>query len=540
MSLETVERTINERHMLPRWRAPNESTAEAIGLKERSASNHRQGWLEQLSGQFELQPTSFNARELAETAQVLGHELEPAVVEKMVEAGYRQPRLHQQASDPPAGYAGINGQLQIGAIRQRLKRDSRQPLAWTELARYYLADGLQEKAISAMQGALATAPSNRYVLRSASRLFAQIRDPGRALHALRQSGMTARDPWLLSTEIALQGLQSKTSSNVKTAQRMLEAKSEAPRHLAELAATLGTLEHQNGRHKQAKRLFAQCLEDPNENSVAQAVHVARQDSKIQVPEILLERPQNYEAHARQAYGDGKWETSLNHCVQWHIDEPFDTKPSIIGSCLSFNLELASRARDIATMGLRCDPQNELLHNNRAVANAYCGDVTQAWEDLQGAIKYEKGQAHLLATLGLLAYRSGQPDVGLRAYGLSIAWLVQKKERTSAARAYLYWLRESVRIGSTDGIKELEEVRQAVSRWPRLEQESEVRGLIQAVESELQYRAWENTEVFLPIRHQTDFYALQEKIEVPEDAHRVYALISKDDVPEISSADLMSQ
>lgn len=541
MSRETVDSTINERHMLPRWRAPKESTTEVGGLTERGEARHRGGWMEQLSSQFQAEPTAFNARELAETAHVLGRELEADLLEKMTQAGYRPPRPLQPAGEPPAGYVGIDGQLQISAIRQRLKRDPRQPLAWTELSRYYLANGLHDKAVSAMQGALTVAPDNRYVLRSASRLFAQTRDPGRALHALRKSGLTSRDPWLLSTEIALQSLQSKTSANVKTAQRMLEAKSEAPRHLAELAAALGTVEHHNGRHKQAKRLFSQCLEDPNENSLAQAVHVARQDLKIHVPENLLERPQNYEAQARQAYAVGNWETSLAHCRQWHIDEPFDAKPTVIGSCLSFDLALAASARDIATMGLRCDPQNELLFNNRAVANAYCGDVSQAWDDLQNALKYERSEAHLLATLGLIAYRSGQPEIGLRAYGHSIAWLVHNKERASAARAYLYWLRESVRTGVTDGEKELEAVRRAVGRWPRLDQESEVRGLIQAVERELQDRTWEKEDRTLPpLRHEAEFLALQEKIQIPEEAHRVYDLIVKGDVPEIASADNMSQ
>lgn len=542
MSENAIEGALHQRFMLPRWRSPEESTEETKALRPRTELPKRQGWVDQLLGDFDRNPSAFSGRELIETAEIVGHQLPEDVLVRVHEAGVRPVKTSMDAAtgnlleDIPAD------QARIGALRATLAKQPRQALAWTELSRHYLAQGSTEKSEKAMLCALDIAPSHRYVLRSAARLFAHMGEPDHAVYALKKSGRVLRDPWLLSAEIALHSVMQKSSSSIKSAQSMLEARAEAPRHLAELAAAMGSLEHKNGRSKHAKRLFSQSLEDPNENSVAQVLHVAQNDVSIKVPEQLLNRPHTFEAMARFAFANGQYEKSLHQFTRWLIDEPFDVRPAVAGSCLSFDMNLAQKTIDIAGLGLRCDPHNSNLFNNRAVAYAYCGQLDKSFADIQNALRLDRSSPQLLATIGLLAYRSGADDLGLRMYSTAIGWLVQLKERTAAMRAYLYWLRESVRTGATSGEAELESVRTAVLSWTKREQESEVQGLIKAVEDTIEGR-WKGLELIDPIETgycASDLEQLESRCAVPEEAHAICARISESSVPSAEAADRHSR
>lgn len=545
MSAEgTAEGVLNERYMLPRWRSPGESTEEAKALRPREQLPRRKGWIEQLLGSFRSNPNALTARDLLDTAEAVGYKLGDEIVEQARLAGAVPLKTTMDPSTGDLLDQIPADQARIASLRASLGRHPNQPLAWTELSRHYLAQGLTEKSERAMQCALKIAPANRYVLRSAARLFAHTGDPGHAVHALKKSGRSSRDPWLLSADIALHSVMERSSSGIKAAQRMLEAKETAPRHLAELAAAVGSLEHKNGRIKHAKRLFNQSLEDPNENSVAQALHVSQKDTAIRVPDALLQRPQTYEALARHAFANREYGRSLSQFMQWLIDEPFDVKPAVVGSCLSFDRELAPQAILIADKGLKCDPHNSSLFNNRAVAFAYCGDLDKSFDDIQTALRLDKNSPQLLATIGLLAYRSGADTLGLNLYGTAIAWLVQLKERTAATRAYLYLLRERVRIGATDGITELASVREAVSSWSKHERESEVPGLIDAVEATREGR-WTDIEKSSPrsASHNykdDDLKRLGDRMAIPEEALEVYSKISEGSVPNLEATDFHSR
>ena len=391
-----------------------------------------------------------------------------------------------------------------------------------------------------MQCALSLAPENRYVLRSAARIFGHIGDPDQALHALKNSGRSTQDPWLLAADIALQGDKVRGSS-VKLGMRLLSDQSQAPRHLSELAAAVGTVEHDSGRHKAAKKLFAQSLIDPNDNSVAQAVYISQIDEKIRLPDEVLQRPQNYEARARRAFASAAWDTSMQQSWQWLCDEPFDITPAILGSCLSFDSKLTERAKEIATAGLRCAPANALLLNNRAVANAYLGNIEEALVDVTQALRYERDRAHLLATLALVAYRSGQIEYGMKLYGMSIAWLVEKKDREAVVRAYLYWLREAVRVGQSSGEEELKKAKAIISRLPPKDLENEIPGLLAAIDGErashLDGSGWILPKLAIA---DGDLASLEERFNVPAQALTIYPMIANETVPTLDEADRLAQ
>lgn len=480
------ERVLSDRHILPRWRRPSEATEEMQGTSaaRKVPFTHRDGWIDRLRDQYLCNPTVQAATELKETAFILGCDL-LAEDKSIVEQSILQRLGSNSLPLDPVQSAGVDRRAAIRILRARLSAFPNQPLAWTELARQYLASGSELKADSAMSCALQLSPNNRYVLRSAVRFYSRS-DEGleRALWLLRKSPRTARDPWLLSAEIASSDKAEQPSPFVKLAKSMLENKRAEPRHYSELAAAVGTLEHQFGRHKRAKQLMAQALIDPTGNSVAQAVYLSQSDRPIVVPVKIELSGQDYEASTRSHYAKGEFDLALGAAFSWLDDEPFDVKPALLGSFLSFDVSLAEGAERIATLGLESSPHHSSLHNNRAVARAYLGDLRGAFEDINNSNKEGREEPSHLATLGLLAYRMGHNDFGRDCYTRAVAWFSALGDVASCYRACLYWSKERARIGDAAVGADVDFLKGRINKLPHSKQESDLFALIKAVEIEM--------------------------------------------------------
>ncbi len=173
--------------------------------------------------------------------------------------------------------ASFQQQLQrgIAEVKRKLTTYPRDAMSWCNLALFYTSLGIHEKAERAMRAALALAPNNRFVLRSASRFYLHSGDRAKAHRLLADAGNVRADPWLLSAEIATAAAIGKTSRNIRTARKLLEAERQPPFHLSELASALGTLESCSGNQRAARPLIAYSLRDPAENSIAQAAWLHR-------------------------------------------------------------------------------------------------------------------------------------------------------------------------------------------------------------------------------------------------------------------------
>ncbi len=524
MAREGGASALEDRKVLPRWRAPSESIDELVAVRAPEAMRVRSGWIEKLTLDFESSPNAASGRELSESAFILGRDLPKDLREKISEAGFILPSISRSKDTHLISSSDKSiSQSKIQELRSILKNEPAQPLAWTELARYHLSRGNALKASKAMQCALSLAPENRYVLRSAARFFDLTGDPDQALHALKRSGRLSIDPWLLSADIALNGDQ--RSNSLKIGMRMLSEEAKAPRNLTELAAAVGTVEHNNGRHKSAKKMIAQSLLDPNENSIAQAIYISQQDGKIKLSDEILNRPLTYEARTRRHFADADWKESMQQSVKWLRDEPFDSRPALLGSALSFDRTLTQQAYDIATEGLSCLPNDALLLNNRAVAAAYLGDFRQALLDVAHALKFNHNKPYLLATFGLIAYRLNYTEIGARAYGQAVSWLVQKKDRESTIRAYLFWLREAVRVGQVNGEGEIAFARKIIDRFPNTDVVNEMNGLVGAIADEKKniQTIGSYSSVAQGIK-ESEILELGTKIAIPSDIVSLYSLM----------------
>jgi tetratricopeptide (TPR) repeat protein len=231
---------------------------------------------------------------------------------------------------------------------------------------------------------------------------------------------------------------------------MIEDASYRPSYVSDLSAALATVEMSSGKHKIARQLFAKSMTAPSENALAQTQWASERDSKITIPAEAWRIPFPHEAQALAARIGGDWDTVLSASEKWLSDEPYSIRPAAVGSFASFTDDQVRRSERLASMGLGSNPESRILLNNRAVARAYLGDLPGSYADIKRALRLDKIEDPvLIATLGLLAYRSGRPDTGSRCYQHAIEIFISKKDKIAISLAILFWLREEIGVGSPD-------------------------------------------------------------------------------------------
>lgn len=343
----------------------------------------------------------------------------------------------------------------IRALRSALHNFPRNPLALMDLAREYVGLGQPWAALKPVREALALAPGNRFVLRSASRFFLHQKDYEQAHDILRRADRTKKDPWLVSAEIAVASAAGRRSSLVKLGQQFIESKNFHPSHISELASALGTLEMEAGKVRLMKRLFRRALEKPTENSLAQAAWVARKVGNLGFETNVQDTPRSYEAGAWTSITNGHWENSLAYAELWLCDEPFSKRPTLFGSWVALTTAPDySKAERMARHGIKTHPDDFILLNNLAVALAYQGKPIDALNWFS-KIPHKTGGEDLstgtyLATSGLLQFRLGAPDEGRKLYRMAVDDAKHKKVTQAAVWALLHFAREEYRLARSKG------------------------------------------------------------------------------------------
>lgn len=412
----------------------------------------------------------------------------------------RARRIWQYASTrsdihPPERPGLADGWLQkeranVATLRSALSRFPTQPLLWSELARSHIVLGDDDKAVRAMTCAVQLASQSSYVRRSAARMFLHLRDVPRALRMVREHPNFRNDPRMLSAEIAIASCSNMPLRHVALGMKMLDDKNVRPSYLSELAAALATVELEFGKHKKARTLFARSLTSPSENILAQLQWAAERDSHILVPSEAWEVPHPYEARALAARLAGDWDGVLDATELWLQDEPYATRPAMIGSFVSFTEGQYPRSEQLATQALLSNPDSAVLLNNRAVVRAYQGNLSGALDDVQRSVGLDKEtHPYLLATLGLIAYRSGDPDRGARGYRAALAHFVNQKNAPSAVLASLFWLRELHRVQDPSALLLLEYVKANRLRFTKGRPEPEIESMLQTLEAEVAQEAF---------------------------------------------------
>jgi tetratricopeptide (TPR) repeat protein len=439
----------SDRNVIPRWRDPVATLREGeIGPVSpptqaylpdlESLRSLEQDWQEQRSTSFAADLVgsalvvgpSPVAREAA--AFVLTKEAEASSLVKAIAA-----RLLEESdeSDPealvPRGVGELRDQVQI--LREQLRRDPRLVLSWTELARHYASIGSKKRAARAMQAALGLSPESRYVIRAAVRLRIH-QDEYREAHDLvLSSAAAARDPWLAATELSAAAVAGRRPHLGKVAREMLERGAFLPRAVSELASALGTLELRAGNDRAARRLFTESLTAPNENAIAQGEWASRQLRGLDIPPE--QREISAEALALNFSRAGKWSESLRASWEWHRDQPFSSRPTILGSYEASVGRAFQEGVEIARRGLRANPETFLLQNNLVFCQIGNGELAEAKANFdhihRDKLDEKEELPTYLATAGLLAFRTGSQEEGRELYEQAIRRMRDKKSRMIA-------------------------------------------------------------------------------------------------------------
>ena len=425
-----------DRKIIPRWRTFSATIALGeldSGLPSRAHERFAAHFLASRISDWHTHRTVGHAADLVGTAVAIGKHAQAADAahfllqdDRSVSQWIRE--LAQRVISPQQAEKGFDVaqqaestilRTQVKTFRQWLRDEPRDPITWVDLARVYAALGFRKRAATCMTIALQLAAGNRFILRSASRLWIHLDDPERAHDTIVRAQTTRFDPWLLAAEIATSDASGKSSRFVKIARQMLSDRSHPAGHLSELASAIATLELDSGNIRKSRRLFDQSLENPTENSIAQAEWASRRGLGIHFDDHYLDVANTFEARSWTYSRRGDWSQTTSECWNWQVDQPFSSRPCIQGSYFSaVALEDYSECERFAERGLVANSTNFMLLNNLAFAYINSGKIEKA-KNVLARIDDSRvtGREHAVihATRGLLAFRTGDAIGGRRQY-----------------------------------------------------------------------------------------------------------------------------
>ncbi len=298
------------------------------------------------------------------------------------------------------------------------------------------------------------APDNRFVVRSAARLFLHEHDAATGLKIIRRAAGAKRDPWLLAAEIATASASQSAALFAKIGINRNEDDSISLFARTELSSALATLEMENGKSRRARQLFRKSLQGPNENSVAQVEWANRKIGGLEIGKELLTLPKTFEASASLNLVAGEWNRAIANGMEWLRDQPFSKDPAVFTSYVASLTEDYEKSISILKKSLNANPGDPLLINNLAFALGSANRVGEA-ERVLGRIDLEQSEGlsaiTLAATAGLLLFREGLPDRGREFYELAISRATAQGNSKYRAMARLYLAREEL-IAATPAAK----------------------------------------------------------------------------------------
>ena len=452
-----------DRHVIPRWRdfkttlalreLENSKDSEPIGSDDKEAIARR-------VEEFQVDHDIWHAADLLSSAFVVG-DLESAdLARKFI--------LSNRTGAPEAlvsfasrtSYEGVQTDFSslgedaqrrlIQKMRARLRNEPRNAILWVELSRLCSLQGDSRRALRNMTTAASLAPDNRFVVRSAARLFLHEHDAPTALKIIRRAAGAKRDPWLLAAEIATASASQSAALFAKIGTNRNEDDSISPFTRTELSSALATLEMENGKTRKARQLFRKSLEGPNENSVAQVEWANRTIGGLELDKGLLAVPRTFEASANLNLGAGKWNYAIADGLEWLRDQPFSKRPAVFTSYVVSLTEDYERSIGILKKSLNANPNDPMLINNLVFALGSANRLYEAESALRRIdIADSKGLSAitLAATAGLLLFRRGFPDRGREFYELAISRATAQGNSKYRVMASLYLAREEL-IAST--------------------------------------------------------------------------------------------
>jgi hypothetical protein len=353
----------------------------------------------------------------------------------------------------------------IAALKYRCRDYNVNAIAWADLAFYYSMLAQKEQEIKSMSIAVSLGHENRFILRSASRLFTHYGSPDYALTLLRGSEISKYDPWIMASEISISESINKASKLSNYAQRLIANSEKVTINNSELFATMGTLEFSHGAIKKCKKLINSSLQKPTENCLAQAEWLA---DKLGAPfKTPLQNSASFEAQTLQLFNSNKYSESVDACNKWLRFQPFSSMPAVNGSYVaSIALEDYKHAIEICEIGLQSSPNEIMLINNYAFALLQCGRLDDAEKvinsvDVSGL--EDRALNTLAATTGLLKYKQGDVSNARELYAMSTEKFAKNDDKRALAIALTFWAEEEKEFDMSLAASLLEKAKQIAKK-----------------------------------------------------------------------------
>jgi Flp pilus assembly protein TadD len=461
----------SNRRLLPRWRSlartppcesllSKKSSLGSSNRKNNVAHSTLQRWQE--TGQL------IDAAEVVDAALVTGNYLIARPAAQQIVDDSNAVRGLQSAARQILGHTGDRPISQltpseewdsakirksVAYLKDRLRMLPRDALCALEIARLQSVIGQKKSASKYVEWAVAASPNDRYILRSAARFWSHDGDHQRALDAIWASDVVRVDPWVQAVEASVASICGKTPRWATKAIKEIITKGPSSIRYSELASSLATLElHAGAPKKHIRTLLKISLAVPTENALAQAIWTRKNVGlQFNFSEHLEKTPNANEARARAAYESQDYAASAEECWLWLQDENFSSRAAMSGAfiCLSL-LGQYEQALRFSERGLRANPNNGSLINNRIVALALSGRVAEAAKMLSQLDAFEADrefEPFVRAARGLVAFREGDFSNGRHFYRLAIESCKESSRPALAANAMIYWLEQELFAGT---------------------------------------------------------------------------------------------
>jgi Tfp pilus assembly protein PilF len=454
------------RRLVPRWRSLGSTLASLELASPRKAGVSAEpisnvDYLARLE-RWTLHPSLVTAAELLEIAIIDGREKDALnAARRLVQIDKNAtPLIHAQAI-AVLRRNGLDNEIPVRlldtapapAARHFTRLHPKDPLAWVELALRQVVAGHSPAARHSMRIALALAPNDRHVLRSAARLYLHDGEPERAHDLIARNAATKGDPWLMAAEIALAEVAKRDPRFQKLGLRTLDDRNLSARQITELAGSVGTEEFLNGSRKKSRRSFELSMNDPTGSSLAQGEWASQEIGSELVSDARLQTTlEAAEAQAFHRHRLGAYEDVPELCWKWADADSFSIRPFEFGSAIAGMLQDHEAALKLAEKGLAMRPGTPGLLNAMAFSLASSGEPERAAEQLIKINLNESDYVYFLtaANWGLVAFRSGYPARGRELYNRAVEGFNKLGRADLAARAKIYLAVEAIRAQEVDG------------------------------------------------------------------------------------------
>ena len=381
---------------------------------------------------------------------IIGEESKQIIVEPE-----KEPTFEEKATSLIASLdeEELKTKAQIGLLRNKLREDCYNPIAYCELARCYANLNFDEKAKKCMDYAVFLAPHSRYISRCAARFYIHYNEWDKARYVLIKNGFINSDPWIMASEIAVETVMGRSSKYIKKGKLIISSGDFPAFSCSELSLAICEVDKGAGKLKEARKMIDKSLISPNDNSLAQVEFYAKSDSSLIVDmSPYKDMLHKNEADARKAYAEGKYKEAFVSSLRWMLDYRFEHRP--IGFAFDIScvyLKEYGYAANILKRYLNSEPNDPSAINNMVYTLGLSNRIEEAEEylrriNLRSYLTNNTVNAIcLIATCGLLYYRRGMVEEGRKMYNDAIMMAKRKQSKDLAAKARLNMIREEVRV-----------------------------------------------------------------------------------------------